>query len=597
MSLDAEVSLSTVTQEVVDMVYYSFCCSKDKQTILKRDVALIMDLDQTNEVDWRCRIALGAWKRIIMNLVGNALKYTQTGYVYVTLEKLDSSASFTIRDSGCGMSQSFLNDRLFNAFAQEDSFAEGTGLGMSLVASILKAIEGKIEVQSEQNVGTTVTVTIPLVDIVDRKLSTISKAGMESTVDVPADLVVLMPDVKEDVRGTQQPTPAAVEAQRLLIASMANACDTNDIRMATTDDCYSASTRIQIILEKQLCQLYPDASRSIEPSTKVLDGVTGPPNDRDETPLIVVCDSVISLRELRSTKEKLPRHRHVELLAQPVGPDRILKAIQACLSAQEPGAKVNDVDHLSVTATTASATNGALSEPATNLDGEEIGLRPRISFVDEVILAPCTPIVDRSDPFPAPFVGTSFSNALRISEGAEKDEAPILSPTSQLLNSPLVPKIAHTQPAASNTTDLLLVDDNLINLKLLSTFAKKHAHRHLLAHNGQHAVEAYKAACMNTPLPPHLFAIQGAPTSASPKRPRVVLMDINMPVMDGYEATRQIRSYEHQERLRPSTIIALTGLGSASAQQEAYACGIDLFMTKPVKLKELRKILDGVVQE
>lgn len=76
-----------------------------------------------------------------------------------------------------------------------------------------------------------------------------------------------------------------------------------------------------------------------------------------------------------------------------------------------------------------------------------------------------------------------------------------------------------------------------------------------------------------------------------PGKPHVVLMDINMPVLDGFEATRRIRKFEKQERLEAATIIALTGLGSTDAQQEAYGSGVDLFLTKPVRLKELTRIL------
>ena len=67
-----------------------------------------------------------------------------------------------------------------------------------------------------------------------------------------------------------------------------------------------------------------------------------------------------------------------------------------------------------------------------------------------------------------------------------------------------------------------------------------------------------------------------------------------MPVCDGFEATRLIRAFEQQHGLQPTYIIALTGLGSASAQQEAFSSGVDLFFTKPVRLKELTKILDRV---
>lgn len=72
-----------------------------------------------------------------------------------------------------------------------------------------------------------------------------------------------------------------------------------------------------------------------------------------------------------------------------------------------------------------------------------------------------------------------------------------------------------------------------------------------------------------------------------------VLMDVSMPIMDGLTATRKIRAHERANNIRPAAIVALTGLASAQAQQEAYSSGVDTFMTKPVKLKELGKMLDN----
>ena len=70
-------------------------------------------------------------------------------------------------------------------------------------------------------------------------------------------------------------------------------------------------------------------------------------------------------------------------------------------------------------------------------------------------------------------------------------------------------------------------------------------------------------------------------------------MDINMPIMDGMEATREIRKLEQgRPRRRRAMIIALTGLGSATSQKDAFDSGVDMFLTKPVRLKDLRKILD-----
>jgi CheY-like chemotaxis protein len=65
-----------------------------------------------------------------------------------------------------------------------------------------------------------------------------------------------------------------------------------------------------------------------------------------------------------------------------------------------------------------------------------------------------------------------------------------------------------------------------------------------------------------------------------------------MPVMNGMDASREIRNLEHQRGQTPATIIALTGLASAEARQEAFSNGINLFLTKPVRFNQLRTILN-----
>jgi CheY-like chemotaxis protein len=61
--------------------------------------------------------------------------------------------------------------------------------------------------------------------------------------------------------------------------------------------------------------------------------------------------------------------------------------------------------------------------------------------------------------------------------------------------------------------------------------------------------------------------------------------------MTGLEASREIRAFEREHRLPSVTIIALTALASEEVQKEAFASGIDLFLTKPVRLKELGEIV------
>jgi len=76
------------------------------------------------------------------------------------------------------------------------------------------------------------------------------------------------------------------------------------------------------------------------------------------------------------------------------------------------------------------------------------------------------------------------------------------------------------------------------------------------------------------------------------EKPAVIFMDISMPVMDGFTASRLIRAHEAENNLPASTIIALTGLASGSAQDEAYESGINLFLSKPVPMKEIKKVLE-----
>jgi CheY-like chemotaxis protein len=117
--------------------------------------------------------------------------------------------------------------------------------------------------------------------------------------------------------------------------------------------------------------------------------------------------------------------------------------------------------------------------------------------------------------------------------------------------------------------NILLAEDNLINQKIASfTFARMGI-KIDIASNGKEAVEMFHH-----------------------KRYDIILMDLQMPIMDGMEATRQIRIVEKEKQAdRPVYIIALTANVLSDKKEECMMAGMDNIMEKPLQEKVLRELI------
>ncbi|CAG8627062.1 6988_t:CDS:2, partial [Rhizophagus irregularis] len=111
------------------------------------DVLLMIDVEP-RDAGWWVMAEDGALKQLLMNIIGNSMKFTKKGYVLISL------ASLSYSSLRCGISPSFLSTNMFQPFSQENSLQVGTGLGLSIVKLLVEKMGGKLDVESEVGVGT-----------------------------------------------------------------------------------------------------------------------------------------------------------------------------------------------------------------------------------------------------------------------------------------------------------------------------------------------------------------------------------------------------------------------------------------------------------
>jgi signal transduction histidine kinase/ActR/RegA family two-component response regulator len=129
-------------------------------------------------------------------------------------------------------------------------------------------------------------------------------------------------------------------------------------------------------------------------------------------------------------------------------------------------------------------------------------------------------------------------------------------------------RIIATPAGVSRTLNLLLVEDNQVNQVVASSMLKKLGHTVTLAENGKQALEALQ---------------QGE------RRFDIVLMDCQMPVMDGYEATRNIRENPEWQDL---PVIAVTANVMQGDRDDCLESGMNDYITKPYNRADLKSIID-----
>ena len=147
-------------------------------------------------------------RQILFNLIGNAIKFTQTGYIKLKVENIykDNIKNkvdllFSIEDTGIGIDEKNLKS-IFNAFEQQGNqdIAKygGTGLGLAICTKLVHMMNGEIKVQSKKNVGSTFTVILKDIDISSIQEEIVPQKLLSSNIIFKKSKILVVDDIEEN---------------------------------------------------------------------------------------------------------------------------------------------------------------------------------------------------------------------------------------------------------------------------------------------------------------------------------------------------------------------------------------------------------------
>ncbi len=405
---------------------------------------------------------VGRIRQIVTNLMGNAVKFTEKGHVYVNvtgevIENVDASSvklKFSVEDTGIGIPEEEC-DKVFQKFSQVDTSAtrkhEGTGLGLSISSSLVKLMEGEIGVESTIGEGSTFWFEIELP----------VHGEMASERVIPGDLSgarILIVDDNQVNRSilTEQMTAwkfdsAATTGGVEALAVMRAACE-NDIKLDL------------VILDYQM-----------------------PEMDGAEVLRIMREDPALS-------------HLPVVMLTS--------------VDSAEANKKLNGL-----------GAEANLTKPT------------RSSHLLETILQ---------------VMADNQASIVSRNEAAQRD-AP------QVTKSQFATVVSEPQQL-----DILVAEDNQVNQIVFRQILEETGLNYKLVENGRLALAAYKV-----------------------QQPRLILMDVSMPEMNGKEATVAIREFESQKNLNRIPIVGVTAHALKGDMESCIDAGMDDYLSKPVSPKNL----------
>ncbi len=422
----------------------------------------------------------GRIRQILLNLGGNAVKFTTTGHVMIEvmpdqvnslrdtydLPPTPDTSGFRVRffvsDTGIGIPET-MQQHVFDKFTQVESSttrdAEGTGLGLPICDRLVSMLGGRLCMTSRVDQGSCFYFELPLEPAE-------AKSCEAAAMDVDARMLIV----------------DASPLKRTVIAE-SSVCYTRCETAANADEALT---------------LLRQAVANAQPFDLLVIGQCG-----DHQPCIGLVHQVVEDRTLGL---------RAQILLTPVGQ------------------QIGNHDH----------------------------------FPGSVILLPY--------PFPAAKFVKAIQAGVQVDRGSRDARERYLALTRSV-------EKQETVELCNYAMRILLVEDNAINRKLAIGLLSRFGCQIETAENGQQALDRLHVDQSPVALGMHSCGYD------------VIFMDCQMPVMDGFQATRAIRMWEDRHGLRPALIIAMTAKAVEGSREMCIQAGMDDFLAKPISKKALARIL------
>jgi len=559
-------------------------------------------------------------EQILKNFLSNAFKFTNTGSVKVRVHFPDTEVqfhqdglihgkvvAFSVMDTGIGIPEE-KQKAIFEAFQQADGSTcrnfGGTGLGLTISREMARLLGGEIQLQSRQGEGSTFTLLLPIEPQLVAAVQGSSKPGLS---------MVSSSEMKRDLGTRKDPIYDRGHADSPLPFLPDDRDEIHDGEKSTLiieDDIHFAKVLMDITRKKGYkCLVAGDGTSGLQlatafkPSAIILDlglpdidgqQVLNQLKHHPDTRHIPV--HILSGRDDLSEFLDMGAVGH---LTKPVSSEDIDGAfakIETLLKAEIKNLLVVEDDEASRKAMTQLIQNKGI-DVTVSATGQEAYNILRAMKVDCVILDLHLPDMtgfellhtiseDASIAMPPVIVYTAkdltreedqqlreFASSIVI-KGADSPER-LLDEISLFLHrvdSSLpavqqdVTRVLHDSEQMLRDRTVLLVDDDMRNTFALSKMLRKEGMKVVIADNGHLALEKLDSE-------PDI---------------ELVIMDIMMPVMDGYETMRRIRMEKRWEML---PIIALTAKAMPEDQVKCIEAGANDYLTKPLDLEKLFSLI------